>query len=130
LKEHFRPELRNRIDTICKFSKLDQLAIKKIVLKFVQELQTSLHHKNIRLNLSEAVIDHLAEKGYDPKMGARPLGRKIDELLRVPLSKRILFDRLDNCDIAADLVDGAVNFAVTAHETTTLDNDGIIRFPL
>ena len=130
LKEHFRPELRNRIDAICKFSKLDQLAIKKIVLKFVQELQTSLRGKNIKLNISEAVIDHLADKGYDPKMGARPLSRKIDELLRVPLSKRILFDRLDNCDVMADLVDGAVTFSAVAHTTSALDSSGIIRFPL
>jgi ATP-dependent Clp protease ATP-binding subunit ClpA len=130
LKEHFRPELRNRIDAICKFSRLDQLAIKKVVLKFVSELQTSLSNKNIRLHLSEAVVDHLAEKGYDPKMGARPLSRKIDELIRVPLSKRILFDRLDNCNITADLRDGAVEFAVTTHETSSLDSDGVIRFPL
>ena len=129
LKEHFRPELRNRIDAICKFGRLDQLAIKKIVLKFVGELQSSLSNKSIRLTVTEAMVDHLAEKGYDPKMGARPLSRKIDELLRVPLSKRILFDRLDHCDITADLVDGAVKFDVTAHETSSLDSDGIIRFP-
>jgi ATP-dependent Clp protease ATP-binding subunit ClpA len=129
LKEHFRPELRNRIDAICKFGRLDQLAIKKIVLKFVAELQTSLGNKNIRLTVTEAMVEHLAEKGYDPKMGARPLGRKIDELLRVPLSKRILFDRLDNCDITADLVEGGVKFDITTHETSLLDSDGIIRFP-
>jgi ATP-dependent Clp protease ATP-binding subunit ClpA len=110
MKEFFKPELRNRIDQICKFNKLDTLAIKKIVIKFVDELQTSLTAKNIRLTLSEAVIDLLAEKGYDPKMGARPLARKIDELIRVPLSKRILFDRLSNCALYADLVDGAVVF--------------------
>jgi ATP-dependent Clp protease ATP-binding subunit ClpA len=110
MKEFFKPELRNRIDQICKFTKLDTLAIKKIVIKFVDELQTSLTAKNIRLTLSEAVINLLAEKGYDPKMGARPLARKIDELIRVPLSKRILFDRLSDCALHADLVDGAVVF--------------------
>ena len=110
MKEFFKPELRNRIDQICKFIKLDKLAIKKIVIKFVDELQISLSAKNIKLTLSEAVVDLLAEKGYDPKMGARPLGRKIDELLRVPLSKRILFDRLDNCSIQAVLVDDKVEF--------------------
>jgi ATP-dependent Clp protease ATP-binding subunit ClpA len=110
MKEFFKPELRNRIDQICKFTKLDTLAIKKIVIKFVDELQTSLTAKNIRLTLSEAVINLLAEKGYDPKMGARPLARKIDELIRVPLSKRILFDRLSDCALHADLVDGVVVF--------------------
>jgi ATP-dependent Clp protease ATP-binding subunit ClpA len=114
MKEFFKPELRNRIDQICKFNKLDTLAIKKIVVKFVDELKTSLTAKNIRLTLSEAVVDLLAEKGYDPKMGARPLARKIDELIRVPLSKRILFDRLSDCSLHADLVDDAVVF--TAEE--------------
>ena len=114
MKEFFKPELRNRIDQICKFSKLDKLAIKKIVIKFVDELQTSLTAKGIRLTLSEAVIDLLAEKGYDPKMGARPLARKIDELIRIPLSKRILFDRLSDCVLHADLVSDQVVF--TAEE--------------
>jgi len=103
LKEFFRPELRNRIDKICKFGKLDKLAIKKIVVKFVDELQTSLNAKNIRLTLTEPVIDYLADKGYDPLMGARPLGRKIDELIRVPLSKKILFENLRDCSVTAGL---------------------------
>jgi ATP-dependent Clp protease ATP-binding subunit ClpA len=112
MKEFFKPELRNRIDQICKFAKLDTLAIKKIVIKFVDELKISLQHKNIRLNLSETVIDMLADKGYDSKMGARPLGRKIDELIRVPLSRRILFDRLENCVLHATMVDDQVHFEV------------------
>jgi hypothetical protein len=70
MKEFFKPELRNRIDCVCKFDKLDTLAIKKVVLKFVDELKDSLMNKNIRLNLTEAVIDMLADKGYDNKMGA------------------------------------------------------------
>jgi ATP-dependent Clp protease ATP-binding subunit ClpA len=85
LKDFFKPEMRNRIDKICKFVKLDTLAIKKIVVKFVDELKTSLATKQIRLTLSEAVVDMLAVKGYDSKMGARPLSRKIDEQIRVPL---------------------------------------------
>jgi ATP-dependent Clp protease ATP-binding subunit ClpA len=112
MKEFFKPELRNRIDQICKFAKLDTLAIKKIVIKFVDELKISLQDKNIRLNLSETVINMLADKGYDSKMGARPLGRKIDELIRVPLSRRILFDRLENCVLNATMVDDQVHFEV------------------
>ena len=129
LKEFFKPELRNRIDQIVKFSKLDTLAIKKVVVKFVDELKTSLLVKGIRLNLSEAVVDMLADKGYDAKMGARPLGRKIDELIRVPLSKRILFDRLAECDITADLVDDKVVFDVAYNTIPAVADDGIIRFP-
>jgi ATP-dependent Clp protease ATP-binding subunit ClpA len=129
LKEFFKPEMRNRIDQIVKFSKLDTLAIKKVVLKFTEELRGSLASKNIRLTLTEAVVDMLADKGYDAKMGARPLGRKIDQLIRVPLSKRILFDRLSDCDIAADMLNEDVVFDVVAHEIPVVDNDGIIRFP-
>ena len=127
MKEFFKPELRNRIDQICRFNKLDRLAIKKIVIKFVDQLKASLANKNIRLNMSEAVIDLLAEQGYDPKMGARPLSRKIDELIRVPLSKKILFDRLSDCAVAAHLTDGQVTFVVDALPVTGADADGFIQ---
>jgi ATP-dependent Clp protease ATP-binding subunit ClpA len=112
MKEFFKPELRNRIDQVCKFNKLDTLAIKKIVIKFLDELKHSLESKNIRLNCSESVIDLLANKGYDSKMGARPLNRKIDELIRVPLSKKILFDRLENCTVHANCIDETIEFVV------------------
>jgi len=127
MKEFFKPELRNRIDQVCKFKKLDTLAVKKVVVKFIDELKDSLLNKNIRLNLTEPVIDMLADKGYDSKMGARPLGRKIDELIRVPLSKRILFDRLENCAITADLVNEEVVFTIdTPASTPVVDADGYI----
>jgi ATP-dependent Clp protease ATP-binding subunit ClpA len=129
MKEFFKPELRNRIDQICKFKKLDQLAIKKIVVKFIDELQNSLTAKGIRLTLTESVIDMLAEKGYDPKMGARPLGRKIDELIRVPLSKKILFDRLTDCTVHAIMKDDKIDFMVEVPEPKVLpvvNEDGYI----
>jgi ATP-dependent Clp protease ATP-binding subunit ClpA len=122
MKDFFKPELRNRIDQICRFNKLDTLAVKKVVIKFVSELQSSLINKNIRLTLSESVIDMLAAKGYDSKMGARPLGRKIDELIRVPLSKRILFDRLCDCVIYADMIDDQISFDVRVAEPLMLIN--------
>jgi len=126
MKDFFRPELRNRIDKICKFTKLDTLAIKKIVLKFVDELKSSMTHKNIRLVLTEPVIDHLADKGYDNKMGARPLSRKIDELIRVPLSKRMLFDRLENCTITAVMKVDVVEFMIEQDAVTSVNPEGII----
>jgi ATP-dependent Clp protease ATP-binding subunit ClpA len=126
MKDFFRPELRNRIDKICKFTKLDTLAIKKIVLKFVDELKASMTHKNIRLVLTEPVIDYLADKGYDSKMGARPLSRKIDELIRVPLSKKILFDRLENCVITAVIKADVVEFSVEQDAVSTVNAEGII----
>lgn len=124
MKDFFKPELRNRIDQICRFNKLDTLAVKKVVIKFVNELKASLSSKNIRLNLSESVIDMLAERGYDSRMGARPLSRKIDELIRVPLSKRILFDQLRDCEIEVGLLDGSVTF-----DANPITDDSIIRFP-
>ena len=127
MKEFFKPELRNRIDCVCKFDKLDTLAIKKVVLKFVDELKASLMNKNIQLTLSEPVIDMLADKGYDNKMGARPLGRKIDELIRVPLSKKILFDRLENCTMHAVMTDNAVEFVTELSiNSAVVTEDGYI----
>jgi len=127
MKDFFKPELRNRIDQICKFKKLDTLAIKKVVLKFVEQLQVSLTNKNIRLNLTEAVIDMLADKGYDPKMGARPLNRKIDELIRVPLSKKILFERLSDCTVNAIILDDKIDFTIIQTAPLAIvDNSGII----
>jgi ATP-dependent Clp protease ATP-binding subunit ClpA len=127
MKDFFKPELRNRIDQICRFKKLDTLAIKKIVLKFINQLQISLFTKNIKLNLSEPVVDMLAEKGYDNKMGARPLNRKIDELIRIPLSKKILFDRLSNCVVNAILIDDKIEFSIVQNSPFALvDNSGII----
>jgi len=112
MKDFFKPELRNRIDVICKFQKLDHLAIKKIVLKFIDELKVSLMDRNIRITLTEDAIDHLAREGYDSRMGARPLARKIDELVRVPLSRKILFDRLSDCNIIVDIKDGSIEFDI------------------
>jgi ATP-dependent Clp protease ATP-binding subunit ClpA len=126
MKEFFKPELRNRIDAVCKFVKLDTLAIKKIVLKFVEELKASLAPKNIRLNLNESVIDYLADKGYDSKMGARPLSRKIDEIIRVPLSKKILFERWSDCTVNVDIQDDAAVFGVVATVQPGVNHDGII----
>jgi ATP-dependent Clp protease ATP-binding subunit ClpA len=127
-KDFFKPEFRNRLDMVCKFKKLDMLSIKKIVVKFVNDLKTSLTDKhNITLNLTEPVVEFLAEKGYDGKMGARPLSRKIDELIRVPLSKKILFERINNANITANLVDGNIEYVVTNKVTAKVGDDGIIE---
>jgi ATP-dependent Clp protease ATP-binding subunit ClpA len=128
LKEFFKPEFRNRVDLICKFNKLDSLAIKKIVIKFTEQLKASLQEKhNITMNLSEPVVEYLAEQGYDKKMGARPLARKIDELIRVPLSKKILFERLADCNINAIMIDDKIDFTIIPTEPLpTVDSNGII----
>ena len=133
MKDFFKPELRNRIDVICKFDKLDSLSIKKVVIKFIDELKQSLIGKNIKLLISESAVEHLVDKGYDSKMGARPLGRKIDELIRVPLSKKILFDQLKDCTVNVDLEDGMLTFEndivlefAPDQPRPTVDNNGYI----
>jgi len=103
LKEYFKPELRNRLDAVVKFNKLDTLSIKKIVNKFLSHLKKNLSKKGISINVTEPVVEYLAEVGYDKKMGARPLARKIDELLKVPLSEKILFENLRDTDITIRL---------------------------
>jgi ATP-dependent Clp protease ATP-binding subunit ClpA len=113
MKEFFKPELRNRLDLICKFDRLNDLSIKKIVVKFTNQLKKQLRDAHdISLYLTEAVVDHLARVGYDDKMGARPLNRKIDELIRVPLSKKILFERLRSSNIKAVMSDDKVEFEI------------------
>ena len=127
-KEFFKPEFRNRLDMVCKFTKLDMLAIKKIVVKFADELKKSLIDKhNITLILSEAAIDHLADKGYDNKMGARPLSRKIDELIRVPLSKKILFEHIKNSTITVNMTSEDIEFVVAQKLTGKVNSDGVIE---
>jgi ATP-dependent Clp protease ATP-binding subunit ClpA len=128
LKEFFKPEFRNRLDLICKFAKLDTLAIKKIVVKFTEDLKNTLLEKhNITLTLTEPVIDYLADKGYDKKMGARPLARKIDELIRVPLSKKILFERIKNANIIATIDNDKIQYNIYQHNTARVNQDGIIE---
>jgi len=130
MKDFFRPELRNRIDQVCRFARLPDLAVKKIVVKFLDELRGSLRDRNIRIDVTESAVDLLAEQGYDRLMGARPLSRKIDELIRVPLSRRILFERLRDCTVNIDAVDSKIQLTVSeSHVTATLpgvDARGII----
>ena len=128
MKNFFKPEFRNRLDLVCKFDKLDMLAIKKIVVKFVADLQASLLEKhNITLNFDEDAINHLANEGYDSKMGARPLARKIDELVRVPLSKKILFNKIKNVNIMAGMKDNEIEFRMAQKAKASIGKEGIIE---
>ena len=83
--------------------------------------------KNIRVRLTEAAVDHLAEVGYDRKMGARPLARKINDLIKVPLSKKILFDNLRDCSVIARL-EGTDTIVFDSAETVIphIDSEGFI----
>ena len=132
-KRFFKPEFRNRLDAVVKFAKLDKISMKKVVVKFLNELNDLLTEKNIKVHTTEALVDHLTEVGFDPAMGARPLARKINELIKVPLSKKILFDHIeDGSIITADWADDTVKFTVVAPvldllENKTVDENGFIQ---
>ena len=131
-KKFFKPEFRNRLDAVVKFAKLDKISMKKIVVKFLNELNDLLEEKDIVIRSTEALVDHLTEVGFDPAMGARPLSRKINELIKVPLSKKILFEHIENGSvITADYQDDTVKFniippALDLLENKTVDENGFI----
>ena len=95
IKNFFSPEFRNRLDSVIHFNKLTPEFIIKIVDKFLLEVEEKLSQKGIELNVETQVKEWLAENGYDPKMGARPISRLIDEKIKRPLSKEVLFGNLE-----------------------------------
>jgi ATP-dependent Clp protease ATP-binding subunit ClpA len=92
----FAPEFRNRLDGVIKFGKLDKTTMVKIVDKFIKDLNELVKDKNIFIKLSQSAIEYLVDNGFNSKMGARPLQRTIDNLIKRPLSKEILFGKLVN----------------------------------
>jgi ATP-dependent Clp protease ATP-binding subunit ClpA len=128
VKEFFKPEFRNRLDGICKFNRLDTMSVKKIVAKFINEMNDLLKDKQIRVRLTEACVDYLATVGYDSQMGARPLARKINDLIKVPLSKKILFENVPTKTVmVVDCVDSVLTFEPFANlQQAILGEDGYI----
>lgn len=109
MKDFFRPEFRNRISAVLKFNKLDSLSQRKIVIKFVNQLHNQLAEKDIKIHMDEPSVDFLLKKGFDTKMGARPLERTIDKYLRIPISKQLLVDKsLSKCKIKIRHVDNSI----------------------
>jgi len=90
----FSPEFRNRLDAIIPFAALSEDTIGRVVDKFVIELETQLADRGVTIELSDDARKWLGQKGYDPQMGARPLGRVIQENLKKPLAEEILFGKL------------------------------------
>ena len=95
-KKFFSPEFRNRLDGVIKFDKLEKPTMMKIVGKFLVELKDMVTDKDIEIKVSDEALDYLVDKGFDPKMGARPLQRVIDREIKRPLSKEMLFGKLVN----------------------------------
>ena len=109
LKRFFPPEFRNRLDAVVKFDKLGRDTMKLIVKKFLLELNTMTVEKNVEVNANDKAIDYLIEKGFDAKLGARPLARIIDEEIKKPLSRMILFgDLQDGGRVEVTVVDDKV----------------------
>ena len=96
LKKFFSPEFRNRLDGVITFAKLGKPVMMKIVGKFLVELKDMVKDKGIAITVTDEALDYLVDKGFDPKMGARPLQRVIDQEIKRPLSKQILFGSLKN----------------------------------
>ena len=96
LKKFFAPEFRNRLDAVVTFGKLTKETMIKIVGKFMVEVREQVKDKAIKIKITDEAIDWLIEKGFDKKMGARPLQRVIDKEIKRPLAKRMLFGDLKN----------------------------------
>ena len=95
LKKSFTPEFRNRLDAIIQFASLDIKSIKRVVDKLIVELEAKLDSNDVTIELDDAARDWIAERGYDPKMGARPMARIIQEHIKRPLAEELLFGKLE-----------------------------------
>ncbi len=117
LKKFFAPEFRNRLDGVITFAKLSKETMMKIVGKFLVELKSMITEKNITITVTDEALDYLVDKGFDPKMGARPLQRVIDKEIKRPLSRQILFGNLKNGGtVVVDLHNNEIKLDCTTNE--------------
>jgi len=94
IRRLFTPEFRNRLDAIIPFAPLDRPTIERVVDKLILEVEMQLEQKGVQISLDEAARRWIAEKGWDPKMGARPMARTLQEYIKRPLAEELLFGRL------------------------------------
>ena len=104
VEKMFTPEFRNRLDAVISFAALPKEVILQVVEKFVLQLEAQLMDRNVQIVLSPEATEWLADKGYDDKMGARPLGRVIQENIKKPLAEELLFGKLAKGGIVQVLV--------------------------
>jgi len=117
LKKFFAPEFRNRLDGTITFAKLSKEVMMKIVGKFLLELKNMVKEKGVQISVSDEALDYLVDKGFDPKMGARPLQRVIDKDIKRPLSRSLLFgDLKDGGVVTINIVDEAISLDTTKVE--------------
>jgi ATP-dependent Clp protease ATP-binding subunit ClpA len=111
IKRMFTPEFRNRLDAVIAFAGLTPEIVARVVEKFVLQLEAQLADRNVTIELSSAAKEWLAEKGYDPLYGARPLARVIQEHVKKPLAEELLFGRLAKGGaVKVGLKDGVMTF--------------------
>jgi ATP-dependent Clp protease ATP-binding subunit ClpA len=96
IRRLFSPEFRNRLDAIIQFNNLDPRTIQRVVDKLLVEVEAQLEQKGVQLHIDDTAREWLARKGYDPKMGARPMARVIQDAIKRPLAEELLFGRLVN----------------------------------
>jgi ATP-dependent Clp protease ATP-binding subunit ClpA len=116
IEKLFSPEFRNRLDEVVRFDPLPPEVMARVVDKFVGELEAQLAERRISIELTEAARARLAEKGYEPDFGARPLGRVIQQEIKNPLTDEVLFGRLKGGGRVRVDVDGATGFAFSFPE--------------
>jgi len=117
LKKFFAPEFRNRLDAVITFNKLGKNVMIKIVGKFLLELKNTLLEKDVTAKISDDAIDYLITKGFDKKMGARPLQRVIDRDIKSPLSRILLFGDLKNGgELLIDIKDNQIDLNTVVKE--------------
>lgn len=115
IEKAFAPEFRNRLDGVVLFQPLQPEVMVKIVDKFIIELESQLLEKKVTFSLTEEARQWLAKEGYDPKLGARPLGRVIQQYIKQPLAEEMLFGTLAKGGVAqVDLVDGEIKVSGSA----------------
>ncbi len=95
IRRLFAPEFRNRLDAIVQFEGLDERTIQRVVDKLLVEVEAQLEQKGVQLHIGDDARQWIAKRGYDPKMGARPMARVIQEHIKRPLAEELLFGRLE-----------------------------------
>ncbi|QIL20639.1 ATP-dependent Clp protease ATP-binding subunit ClpA [Thermomonas sp. HDW16] len=115
IRRGFTPEFRNRLDAVVQFQALGFDHILRVVDKFLIELEVLLHEKQVSLSATPAARDWLAQHGFDPLMGARPMGRLIQDKVKRPLADELLFGKLVNGGrVSLDVIDGELALDVQA----------------
>ena len=111
IKRTFTPEFRNRLDAVVQFEPLSPASVAHVVDKFIIELESQLGEKNVTIEVSAEAKAWLAEKGYDAKMGARPMTRTIQDYIKRPLADQLLFgDLVNGGHVQVDLVNHKLDF--------------------